>query len=58
MTLTYGQIRDAIRLAVGGDPSTVGGGTATVNDRIAQIANHANTCLIERGGLESVQRQA
>jgi len=48
MTLTYGQIRDAIRLAVGGDPSTVGGGTATVNDRIAQIANHAGEHLFNR----------
>ena len=49
MTLNYKQLREHVQLSVGGDPSTVGGGTETVNDRIAQIVNYAGEHLFSRG---------
>ena len=49
MTLKYNQLREHVQLSVGGDPSTVGGGTTTVNDRIAQIVNYSGEHLFSRG---------
>mgnify|MGYP003639587902 CR=1 FL=1 len=49
MTLNYKQLREHVQLSVGGDPSTVGGGTTTVNDRIAQIVNYSGEHLFSRG---------
>ena len=49
MTLNYKQLREHVQISVGGDPSTVGGGTTTVNDRIAQIVNYAGEHLFSRG---------
>ena len=49
MALKYTQLREHVQLSVGGDPSTVGGGTTTVNERIAQIVNYAGEHLFSRG---------
>lgn len=49
MTLNYKQLREHVQLSVGGDPSTVGGGTTTVNERIAQIVNYSGEHLFSRG---------
>jgi len=47
MTLTYGQLRSHVQLAVGGDPSTAPG--MTTDERVAQIINHAGEHLFARG---------